>query len=89
MCSPAYALWRDCPEAAGADLMSRSIAQFLYCGKKATLHIGNVKPIGTMPEGTIVCNLEEVCDGGAGGAPCGGGARAVYSFPVPLSVTHI
>ncbi|KAG1668155.1 hypothetical protein FOA52_005147 [Chlamydomonas sp. UWO 241] len=33
--------------------------QFLYCGKKATLHVGNVKPIGTMPEGTIVCNLEE------------------------------
>ena len=36
------------------------ISQFLYCGKQATLHIGNVKPIGTMPEGTIVCNLEEV-----------------------------
>lgn len=37
-----------------------SISQFIYCGKKATLHVGNVKPIGTMPEGTIVCNLEEV-----------------------------
>ena len=35
-------------------------SQFVYCGKKATLHVGNVKPIGTMPEGTIVCNLEEV-----------------------------
>jgi ribosomal protein L2 len=34
--------------------------QFIYCGKKATLHVGNVKPIGSMPEGTIVCNLEEV-----------------------------
>lgn len=33
--------------------------QFIYCGKKATLHVGNVKPIGSMPEGTIVCNLEE------------------------------
>nr|BAA78597.1 60S ribosomal protein L2 [Chlamydomonas sp. HS-5] len=33
--------------------------QFLYCGKKATLHVGNVKPIGTMPEGTVVCCLEE------------------------------
>jgi large subunit ribosomal protein L8e len=33
--------------------------QFVYCGKKATLQIGNVLPIGTMPEGTIVCNLEE------------------------------
>lgn len=34
--------------------------QFIYCGKKATLSIGNVKPIGDMPEGSIVCNVEEV-----------------------------
>ena len=34
--------------------------QFLYAGKKATLTIGNIKPIGEMPEGTIVCNVEEV-----------------------------
>lgn len=25
----------------------------------ANLQIGNVMPVGTMPEGTIVCNLEE------------------------------
>ena len=25
----------------------------------ATLQIGNVLPVGTMPEGTIVCNVEE------------------------------
>ncbi|KAL1769185.1 60S ribosomal protein L8, partial [Sigmodon hispidus] len=29
--------------------------QFVYCGKKAQLNIGNVLPVGTMPEGTIVC----------------------------------
>jgi len=33
--------------------------QFVYCGKKATLTIGNVMPVGAMPEGTIVCQLEE------------------------------
>merc|ERR1712098_315063 len=33
--------------------------QFVYCGKKAHLTIGNVMPVGNMPEGTIVCNLEE------------------------------
>merc|ERR1712004_149029 len=33
--------------------------QFVYCGKKAHLSIGNVMPIGHMPEGTTVCNLEE------------------------------
>jgi large subunit ribosomal protein L8e len=33
--------------------------QFVYCGKKANLQIGNVKPIGALPEGTIICNVEE------------------------------
>merc|ERR1719209_1677500 len=33
--------------------------QFVYCGKKAQLTIGNVMPVGNMPEGTIICNLEE------------------------------
>lgn len=33
--------------------------QFVYCGRKANLQIGNVLPVGGMPEGTIVCNLEE------------------------------
>ncbi|XP_077987632.1 large ribosomal subunit protein uL2 [Glandiceps talaboti] len=33
--------------------------QFIYCGKKATLQVGNVLPISAMPEGTIICNVEE------------------------------
>jgi len=33
--------------------------QFVYCGKKAQLQVGNVIPVGNMPEGTVVCNLEE------------------------------
>ncbi|XP_065359002.1 large ribosomal subunit protein uL2 [Calliphora vicina] len=33
--------------------------QFVYCGRKATLQIGNVMPVSQMPEGTIICNLEE------------------------------
>lgn len=32
--------------------------QFIYCGRKATLNIGNVLPVGQMPEGTVVCNIE-------------------------------
>jgi len=35
--------------------------QFLYCGKKANMDVGNVMPIGNLPEGTIICNLEEKC----------------------------
>jgi len=33
--------------------------QFIYCGKKAALSIGNVLPLASLPEGTIVCNIEE------------------------------
>merc|ERR1712066_977058 len=36
-----------------------STGQFIHAGKKATLHIGNILPIGQMPEGSIVCCLEE------------------------------
>jgi len=32
--------------------------QFIYCGKKAALTVGNILPLGLMPEGTIVCNVE-------------------------------
>merc|ERR1719218_153126 len=32
--------------------------QFLYCGKKAVLAVGNTLPLGQMPEGTVVCNIE-------------------------------
>jgi len=32
--------------------------QFVYCGKKAQLKIGNVLPLISMPEGTIVSNTE-------------------------------
>jgi len=40
--------------------------QFIYAGKKAALTVGNVMPVGAMPEGTIVCNVEEkVGDRGA------------------------
>jgi len=33
--------------------------QYVYCGVKADLTIGNVLPLASMPEGSIVCNLEE------------------------------
>jgi large subunit ribosomal protein L8e len=40
--------------------------QFVYAGKKANLNVGNILPLGSMPEGTIICNIEEkVGDRGA------------------------
>jgi len=32
--------------------------QFVYAGKNAQLTVGNILPIGIMPEGTIICNAE-------------------------------
>lgn len=32
--------------------------QFIYCGKKASLTIGNILPVQSVPEGTIICNVE-------------------------------
>eukprot|EP00948_MAST-09A_sp_MAST-9A-sp1_P001069 g1069.t1 len=33
--------------------------QFIYCGKKAKVAVGNILPLGSMPEGTIISNCEE------------------------------
>jgi len=32
--------------------------QFIYAGRKAQLKIGNIMPVGQMPEGTVICNVE-------------------------------
>lgn len=32
--------------------------QFVYCGKKANLMVGNVLPLRSIPEGAVVCNVE-------------------------------
>ena len=33
--------------------------QFMYAGKKAKLVVGNVLPLYSMPEGTLICNIEQ------------------------------
>mmetsp|Transcript_17440 Transcript_17440/g.18182 ORF Transcript_17440/g.18182 Transcript_17440/m.18182 type:complete len:256 (+) Transcript_17440:31-798(+) len=32
--------------------------QFVYAGKKAGIAIGNILPLGELPEGTVICNVE-------------------------------
>ena len=32
--------------------------QYVYCGAKASLAVGNVLPVNKIPEGTLVCNVE-------------------------------
>ncbi|KAF8319229.1 ribosomal protein L2 [Cantharellus anzutake] len=31
---------------------------YVYCGKKATLSVGNILPVGNLPEGIVICNVE-------------------------------
>merc|ERR1712014_471622 len=49
--------------------------QFVYCGNKAQLAVGNVLPLAKMPEGTVISMCEEkATDRGrfarAGGTSC-------------------
>ncbi len=32
--------------------------QYIYCGAKASLSLGNVLPVKKIPEGTLICNVE-------------------------------
>lgn len=63
--------------------------QFVYCGKKATLTVGNVLPLGTMPEGTIVCNVEEKAGDGGALARCSGNYATVVGHNVDNGTTRI
>jgi len=35
--------------------------QYVYCGKEANLTVGNILPVGKMPEGTTVSSVESKC----------------------------
>lgn len=55
---------------------------FVYCGKKATLAVGNVLPVSQCPEGTIVSNVEEkVGDRGALARTSGNYATVIGHSP--------
>jgi len=63
--------------------------QFLYAGRKATLSIGNILPIGLMPEGTIICNVEgKLADRGKI-ARCSGNYATVIAHNPDEGVTRV
>ncbi|GAA51027.1 large subunit ribosomal protein L8e [Clonorchis sinensis] len=63
--------------------------QFVYCGKKAKLQIGNILPIGAMPEGTVVCNLEEKCGDRGRLARASGNYATVVAHNVDTKRTRV
>jgi len=53
--------------------------QFIFAGKKASLAIGNILPVGEIPEGTVICNIE------AKVGDCGKMARASGDYAIIVS----
>jgi large subunit ribosomal protein L8e len=53
--------------------------QFIYCGRKATLTVGNTLPLSQMPEGTIICNVENKSGDRGTLARCSGNYATIIS----------
>lgn len=63
--------------------------QFIYAGRKAALTIGNIKPIGEMPEGSIVSNVEAKAGDRGSLARTSGGYAIVVAHNPDTGVTRI
>ena len=56
--------------------------QTVCCGKTAPLQVGNVLPVGNMPEGTVICNVErKIGDRGAVARASGNYATVISHSP--------
>lgn len=56
--------------------------QFIYAGKNAALTVGNILPLSSVPEGTVVSNVEEkVGDRGALGRTSGNYVTVISHNP--------
>jgi large subunit ribosomal protein L8e len=64
-------------------------AQFVYSGKKAVLSVGNTLPLGEMPEGTIVCNVESKTGDRGTLARCSGDYVIVVAHNPDNGITRI
>jgi len=63
--------------------------QFIYCGKKAQLAIGNVLPVGSMPEGTIISCLEQKVGDRGSIARCSGDYSLIVAHNPDAGVTRV
>jgi len=63
--------------------------QFIYCGKKAQLAVGNVLPLSELPEGTTVCNLEHRVGNGGTIARASGDYCTIMTQDLDNGVTRV
>jgi large subunit ribosomal protein L8e len=73
---------RDAPAGKKVGLIAAEgmyTGQFVYCGKRAALTVGNVLPVAGMPEGTIICNVEAKVGDRGSFARCSGNYASMIS----------
>jgi len=58
---------------------------FVFCGKKAALHMGNTVPLSRVPDGAVVCNLEAKIGDRGVIAKCSGDYATVVAHDVERS----
>ncbi len=63
--------------------------QFVYVGKKASLTVGNVLPLSQMPEGTIICNVEQKVGDRGSLARCSGNYATIIGHNFDEGVSRI
>jgi len=63
--------------------------QFVFAGKKAELAIGNILPLGQIPEGSVVCNIEESAGDCGKIARAGGGYGLIVAQDADKHVTRV
>lgn len=63
--------------------------QSVYCGKKAEISVGNVIPLREMPEGTVICNVEQKVGDRGSLARCSGDYATVIGHSDDHSMTFI
>merc|ERR1711865_1188194 len=63
--------------------------QFIYCGAKAQLAIGNILPLKNMPEGTVICNIEHKSGDRGLFAKCSGNSATIISHMDEQKKTQI
>lgn len=66
-----------------------STGAFVFCGKKASLAVGNVLPLAQLPEGTIICNVEEQAGDRGALARTSGNYATVIGHDVDTGRTRI
>jgi large subunit ribosomal protein L8e len=63
--------------------------QFVYAGSKAKLAVGNILPLSSMPEGTIICNVEQQAGDRGKLARASGNYATIVTHDADHGLTHI